>query len=273
MRTSALSTPALATPNVRRLLRRFIVAGLLGCTAASPLVANASGDPRQKAQAAILDIWGVCKDKGMLACEPRIDGLGPVFESIRLNAQFGQDDERIQRFVNEKFGPAEGFHFEAISASLHFRQTVNLNFTPESIDKMMRVVTPVASGFDITTEDGSKLVVRQANGVWRMGFPPSMGQAFEAKFAPFHALLRLRHKILTYRMMEADMAGLDRAAFQAGINGDLFPIVVAVAPKEKVPAIAKWLSKDPKEVIAFYDQFGSEAAMRSHIASEHHLLH
>ena len=61
------------------------------------------------------------------------------------------------------------------------------------------------------------------------------------------------------------MDHLDVSAFEEGVDEDLVPIVATLAPSEKVPALMKWLSKDPNAVVQFYRQFQSVADMKAYV--------
>ena len=77
--------------------------------------------------------------------------------------------------------------------------------------------------------------------------------------------VQLKHSIVTYRMLETEMDHLDVSAFEEGVDEDLVPIVATLAPSEKVPALMKWLSKDPNAVVQFYRQFQSVADMKAYV--------
>lgn len=232
------------------------------------LTVNAGEKEKSESIEIVKSIIGVCKEKGMLACEPNMKGVDLVFEYIRLFDQVSQLDIQFNELLKTRYPKEQGLDFDVIQASLNL--SLDITFTPEQLVSKVTGATKKPNGYDVVIGGGRVLQLRKTDNIWIVIFPQEVAAQFK-QLEPYYTAGRLKRSILIYRMLEADMANLDKDQVEENVSKDIAPILVALFGKRKTPTILKWLVNDISEVIKFYSPFTTTEDMKAHIIKTHGL--
>lgn len=232
------------------------------------VVANATEKEKADSIEIVNTIVGVFKNKGMLACQPNIKGADFVFEYIHLFEQVSQLDSQYVSMLKKRYPKENGLDIDAIQASLNL--SLEITFTPDQFVSRITRATKNNDGYDVILDNGPVLQLRKTGRNWVAIFPPEVGNQFK-QLEPYYTAGQLKRSILIYRMLEAEMANLDKDKVESNVSGDIAPIIVAIFGKEKFPKLIKWAVKDVNEIIKFYGQFSTKDDMKAHIKKSHDL--
>lgn len=242
---------------------------LLIFLAFTPVAIADDNKDRAAAIKIIEDIVSVCETKGMLACEKNVVGIDPMFQLLHLFEDLHNTEQTFNNFMQRRYADEGTARFYVLDASL--RLSPNIQFQTKQFVQRIASVKRVANGFDVMLDGKDSLSIRKDSERWYMQFPEAKAREFERQFESFRLAAALKRSILIYHMLEADMAKLSRSDLERKVSEDLAPIVVALLGKEKFPGIVKWLVKDTKEVVAFYQQFETVDDMKAHIRKTYKL--
>ncbi len=209
-------------------------------------------------------VIGQCEKNGMLACEPRLQGIDTLFDYIRMYRQVIALDNELRKFVTHKYPNAPKLPFEAIKASKHM--AINVKLTTEQFAARVIRAEQVAEGYDVVIDqdNGPIVKLRRQNQQWVMIFPKESSSHF-SQLKTLTAAGKLKRSVMIYRIMQADLTDITKQELEKNLNQDLAPLLLGVFGKERVPEMEKWLTKDMSEVINFYSQFSNPKEMQRHI--------
>lgn len=213
-------------------------------------------------------VIGVCQEQGMLACEKNFSGGDVLFKYIRGFEEAKQYDQAYLDFLKARYPEEVEFDLYVFRASLNI--DLNITFTPEQFVSKIENASVAPQGYLIKMNSGDNVSLINQNNTWVLEIPPNQLGQMETLERYYYAA-QMKKYILTYRTMEADLAGLSKAQLQKNVSNDLAPFIVALFGKDKFPNIVNYLVKDIGSVISLYKNFDDIKSMEEYIKKTYKL--
>ncbi len=206
----------------------------------------------------------------MLACEKNFRDMDQVFEFFREYDKLAIAETKFADFVKSRY-PGETFDWSLMRASLKLK--VKPTMTPQTLLKGEVVAQKIADGYRVRTGKGEFDLRHDSDGWYLVPGEIALEQINKGirQLAPYYRAAMLKRIILAYRMLEADMAKLDKDVLERGVNEDLAPLVAAMLGPESVPQVLREQLKPLDDVLAFYGPLNSRKKMEAAIRSAHRL--
>ena len=130
---------------------RSIKALSLSLLLLSAPLSKADDIDQQVAVQIIQSIIGTCEQQGMLACEPSVRGMEPLFQNIILFRQVAELDDALKGFIEHRYPDAPHFSSYALSARLNL--SLDVDFTPAQFVDRIYSAEQVPEGSEEKAED------------------------------------------------------------------------------------------------------------------------
>jgi hypothetical protein len=234
---------------------------VLACTLSLGAHAEAGDeDARAEATAILSQIADTCVTKGIPACEPNLRGIEPLFDYLRAVGAMEETEKRFVAFVRERYSLPD-FTMDQMAA--HLKVNLNITMTAHSFEGQIQKATRVPGGYDVQTKDGLGKLRREKE-IW-VAYMPTAMESNMGTIRRYTSAAKLKHAIMTYRMLEAEMLDYDLDAFATRFVADLGPLTVATLRREDLVAQMPDWQQRLDGVIKFYSRFDSVEGMRGDI--------
>ena len=210
------------------------------------------------------EVAALCESRGLLACEPHFRGMDPVFDLLRETRDLARTEKEFDAFVKRRFA-GQGLDSPLAEVSLE------PEFKIELVPALAKAhdVKRISGGYDFTNDKGELIALRRDDAGWFFTGPKLEGFGLAMLERQLQAV-QLKKRVLAYRMLECELAQLDKATLEANINRDVGPIVAEVKPIKVTAAMSAGL-RPFDEVLAYYEPLRSPDDMKRRIRAEHGL--
>lgn len=213
-------------------------------------------------------VIGVCQEQGMLACEQNFRGGDILFKYIRGFEEAKQYDQAYIDFLKDRYPAESDIDLYVLRASMNIN--LNLTFNPEQFISKIEDASVSNKGYIIKMNTGENVSLVKQNNKWVFEIPPDQAGQFKA-LERYYQAAQMKKIIITYRTMEADLAGLSKSQLQKNVNNDLAPFIVALFGKDKFPEIVNYLTTDIGSVIRLYNNFDDRKSMEQYIQQKYNI--